>query len=166
MLVYHPVSDAYHCVFRLLAILDLRSSLEVDLLRILDFVLCFPSVAGEFRMPQNMAALRRDAKAQMNVYRSPLNAKTMFLNLRPTHDGALACLASSGFLVPDELQHGRAVRTVHSLPTNLQERCKGFQRAESVFFSQLMPAFLSLPLHGANGLKDRSGLMEYRYDNV
>ena len=45
MLVYHPIYDSYHCIFRILCILhDIQQvDIEVDLIRILDFYVLFPS---------------------------------------------------------------------------------------------------------------------------
>lgn len=166
MLVYHPAFDAYHCVFRLLAILEIESSIEVDALRVLDFTLCFPSVVSEFRLSPQSAAIRRAAKESANTYRSPINPKAMFVNLKSAHDGALSCLAAAGFVSNAELKRGRAVRTALSLPTTLTNRCKQLKESEPLFFGSLMRVLLDMPLHGENGLKARSGLMEYRYDHV
>lgn len=166
MLIYHPAFDAYHCVFRLLAILDRKREIDVDYLRVLDFALCFPSVVADFRFPPQLSPVKRLAKDSSNLYRAPLNSKLMFINLKPAYDGALACLSAAGFVVAEELRRGNVVRTAQSLPTSLALRCARLQTSEHSFFSQIMDVLLSFPLHGENGLKDRSGLMEYRYDNV
>lgn len=166
MLVYNPVFDAYHCIFRLLAVLERRPSIEVDALRILDFSLCFPSIVATFKLPKELAALKVIAKKAHNPYRDAMGANRLFLSLRPTHDGALACLAAAGFITPKELAAGRATRTATSLPLDLHERCAALVASETFFFEQIASKLLELPLLGPNGLKDRSGLMEFRYDPI
>ena len=166
MLVYNPVFDAYHCIFRILAVLEIRPSIEVDALRILDFSLCFPSIVATFKLPRELAALKVLAKKTHNPYRDAMGANRLFLSLRPTHDGALACLAAAGFISPKELAAGRAARTAISLPSDLHERCAALFARENIFFEHIASKILEIPLLGPNGLKDRSGLMEFRYDPI
>lgn len=166
MLVYNPIFDAYHCIFRILAILEMRPSIEVDTLRILDFSLCFPSIVENFKLPKELAGLKANAKKIQNPYRNAMGANRLFLSLRPTHDGALACLAAAGFIVPKELSAGRATRTAASLPLEVNERRAELVKRESFFFEEIAYKLLEIPLLGPNGLKDRSGLMEFRYDHI
>lgn len=166
MLVYNPVFDAYHCIFRILAILEIRPSIEVDALRILDFSLCFPSIVATFKLPKELTALKTVAKKTHNPYRDAMGANRLFLSLRPTHDGALACLAAAGFIMPKELAAGRATRTAVSLPLDLNDRRAALVARETFFFEHIASKLLEIPLLGPNGLKDRSGLMEFRYDPI
>jgi len=166
MLVYHPAFDAYHCVFRMLGILEGRGPIENERLRILDFVLCFPAVVANFRLPQRSMAIRKPAKLADNVYRTPLNARATFDMLSASQDGALACLASASFIVPDTLRDGVALRGPSSLPVGLLQQCVRLWEREQFFFQSILPALLDIPLLGQDGLKARSGLLEHRYDTV
>ena len=166
MLVYHPAFDAYHCVFRSLAILENCEPVEIDKLRILDFVLCFPSVVATFRLPQSAMAVRKPAKSSDNVYRRPLNPRATFGVLSASQDGALACLAAAGFISAESLRDRIAVRTAVSLPEALVNQRTKLKERESLFFQRILPALLSIPLLGHDGLKARSGLLEHRYDTV
>ncbi|HGA8765958.1 TPA: ABC-three component system middle component 5, partial [Salmonella enterica subsp. enterica serovar Virchow] len=47
MLIYHPAYDAYHCLFRMIALIDHVNEIEVDKARILDFYLIFPALVSE-----------------------------------------------------------------------------------------------------------------------
>jgi hypothetical protein len=166
MLVYHPAFDAYHCVFRLLAIVEKQASIEIDRLRILDFLLCFPAVVASFRLPQAAMRLRKPAKVADNPYRTPLNPKTSFDTLAASYDGALACLAAANFIVPASLRAGLVVRTSSLLPDALSQQCANLRVREQLFFEQILPALRDVPLRGPEGLKARSGLLEHRYDTV
>ncbi len=166
MLVYNPVFDAYHCIFRILSILEVHRTIDVDALRILDFSLCFPSIVGSFKLPKELSNLKSLAKRAENPYRDAMGANRLFLSLRPTHDGALACLAAAGFIAQKDLSAGKATRTATSLPTELNERRIALMERESQFFESFSSNLLGIPLLGPNGLKDRSGLMEFRYDAI
>jgi hypothetical protein len=166
MLVYHPAYDAYHCIFRILSILDVRASLDMDMLRLLDYALCFPVAVADFRLPGDMYTVKKMVRDSGNLYRSPLNQKATFAALAATQEGALVCLAAAGFVAQDELQKGRVTRTGVLLPSGIAARRDNFKKTEAIFFNHVMKAMLSFPLQGEGGLKDRSGLMEYRYDFV
>lgn len=166
MLIYHPAFDAYHCVFRLLSILEGREAIENDRLRILDFVLCFPSVVADFRLPQKAVSIKKAAQLADNVYRTPLNPKATFNMLSASQDGALVCLAAASFVEPNCLREGSATRAKMPLPERLTLRCTTFRAREPLFFDKVLPALLDIPLFGNDGLKARSGLLEHRYDTV
>jgi hypothetical protein len=166
MLVYNPVFDAYHCVFRMLAILELSESIELDRLRILDFVLCFPSTVTTFKLAKDLGKVKAAAKALENPYREAMAADRVFLSLRPTQDGALGCLAAAGFVARSALSIGRVTRTAVSIPREIETRLVDLMKRESFYFNAIALSLINMPLLGPGGLKDRSGLMEYRYDSV
>jgi hypothetical protein len=166
MLVYHPAYDAYHCLFRLLTILEERPRMEMDRLRILDFVLCFPTVVATFKLPQRSAGLRKPAKLADNAYRTPMSPKATFLTLTASQDGAISCLAAANFVAPNSLPQNSIERTLAPLPQELRLQANVLRAREALFFEQILPALFDLPLLGPDGLKARSGLIEYRYDTL
>ena len=166
MLVYHPAYDAYHCLFRLLTILEKQPRMEVDRLRILDFVLCFPAVVATFKLSQKSAGLRRPAKLEENAYRTPLSPKATFTTLTASQDGALSCLAAASFVAPNQLREKVVERTSAPLPQELHSLAQAFHAREAFFFQQALPALFDIELSGPDGLKARSGLIEHRYDTL
>lgn len=164
MLIYHPALDAYHCVFRVLALLSECDEMEKDRLQILDFVLCFPSVASAFRLPPGSAVAKKAMTTSGSPYRAPINPKGMFMSLNTTHDAAIACLEAAALLRRDQADDVGVKRADALLPTELKDRIDALKELESPFFKEMLPLLLSLPLRGPDGLKARSGLAEYRYD--
>ncbi|WP_418921986.1 ABC-three component system middle component 5 [Comamonas testosteroni] len=165
MLIYHPALDAYHCVFRVLALLSEYDEIEKDRLQILDFVLCFPSVASAFRLPPGAAKAKRAMSSSDSPYRSPMNPKGMFMSLTKTQDAAIACLEAAALLRRDQAVDVDVRRADKILPFELQERVDALKVLEAPFFKDMLPLLMSLPLRGPDGLKARSGLAEYRYDS-
>jgi len=164
MLIYHPTHDAYHCVFRMLVISEAIPELEVDKARILDFYLLFPSAISTMRLPSNLRGVRKIADAIANPYHDPLNINTTFRELRNIQDAALKCIAASGLIDVDRFSEGYVTRTVESIPIDLQEKIDAFVSERGKVADIILGKISKIELRGANGLKQRSSLMEYRYD--
>jgi len=164
MLIYHPALDAYHCVFRVLALLSECNEIEKDRLQILDFVLCFPSVASAFRLPTGSAAAKKAMTQGDSPYRAPINPKGMFTSLTKTQDAAIACLEAAALLRRDKAVEVDVKRADALIPSELKVRVTTLKEVEAPFFKDMLPLLMSLPLRGPDGLKARSGLTEYRYD--
>lgn len=163
MLVYHPAFDSYHCLFRSISILEIFPRVEIDRLRILDFCLSFPTIVSQFKLPVGSSSVRNAALAVASPYRDPISAKSVFVNIAPIQSAAFACLTATGLTTVDS---SSLTRTNAILPESIKKRCLELRSEEKVFFETLLSLLMDLPLLGPNGLKARSGLMEYRYDNV
>ncbi len=65
MLIYHPIHDVNHCVYRLLLILESTQhpSIDTDLYRIIDFYTTFPSLLKNIKpFPAELSAFKRVLK--------------------------------------------------------------------------------------------------------
>lgn len=169
MLIYHPAFDAYHCVFRMLVISGAVSSLELAKLRILDYYLCFPAEVATIQLPTDHAEIRKTARAAKNEYRGPVSAHRTFRDMEPIQHAAARMLAASGVFDSRQLELGIVSRTNKVLPADLLT----FQALEPDTYSPtaalsnyVLHKLSSLPLAGVGGLKQRTGLMEHRYDAV
>ena len=89
MLIYHPAFDAYHCVFRMLALIDSLPDIEIDMLRLCDFYLVFPSEIERIRLPAELSHGRKIAKSSSSIYRDPINAKQAFRDMSEIQLAAL-----------------------------------------------------------------------------
>jgi hypothetical protein len=163
MLVYHPAFDAYHCLFRSIAILEAYPKMEIDRLRILDFCLSFPTIITQFKLPAGLNSVKKAAISVANPYRDPISAKSVFINVAPIQSAAFSCLTATGLTT---ISSNLLARTDVILPESIKQRCLDLRKEEKVFFENILFVLMDLPLLGPNGLKARSGLMEYRYDNV
>lgn len=163
MLVYHPAFDSYHCLFRSIAILEVCQESETERLRILDFCLSFPTVVAQFRLPPGRAAVKKAALSVASPYRDPISARAVFANLATIQVAAFACLTATGLTTTNS---GVICRTQSILPEVIKRRCLEIKTKEKVFFDTLLSQLIALPLLGPDGLKARSGLMEYRYDPI
>ena len=164
MLIYHPAFDAYHCIFRMLFIADALANLEFAKLRILDFYLCFPAEIASVQLPQEHIEYKKIARAAKNIYRGPVSGFRTFRDMEAIQIVACRMLAISGLIDTERLEHGNIVRTPSELPPTLSDASRGIWRENSELVKYIIYKMSQIPLTGDGGLKQRTGLMEYRYD--
>lgn len=164
MLIYHPAFDAYHCVFRMLILAEHLGQLEVDKGRILDFYLAFPSALTGVRWPNNVRSARRAAASFQNPYRMPVSARATLREMHDMQDAALRCLAAAELIEVDALQAGEIRRTEHEIPAALSAGINDYLQEGAEATDLILVKLASIPLLGADGLKDRTSLMDFRYD--
>jgi hypothetical protein len=165
MLIYHPAFDAYHCVFRMLALAEAFEEADIDLLRICDFYLIFPSAIACARLPSNLSRGRKIAKLAANTYRDPINPKTVFRDMAEIQTSALRNIAASGFIDLELFEKG-TLKIVNPdiIPKQIREKISIFSAELGDIFDFLVSELSTIPLQGINGLKHRTDLLEYRYD--
>jgi hypothetical protein len=93
------------------------------------------------------------------------DAKVLFARMEPTFQAAVQTMLHDGFLDADAAQESLlAVGPALSEGSQLHARARAANEEESalmVFLSRLIGEF---PYLGADGLKDRTGLEDHRYD--
>lgn len=166
MLIYHPAFDAYHCVFRLLLLTNSIKKLEYSKLRILDFYLCFPAEIANIELPKAMQSIRSVAKEASNKFRGPVSALRTFRDLEQIQNAAVRLLAASEVFDSRMLEDGIISRSDRALPEELQRSTSTIQNQPNELTKFVLADLSNLELQGTGGLKQRTGLMEYRYDPV
>lgn len=164
MLIYHPAYDAYHCIFRMIALIDHVNKIEVDKARILDFYLTFPALLSEIRMPHHYSAIKKEAKKYSNDYRDPINGYSTFRDMHEIQMAAIRCLTATGLIELKSLENGVIERTNKSIPDALLLSMRDFLNAKKDVYFFIINTLSQFHLTGKDGLKDRTKLMEFRYD--
>ncbi|TAA40928.1 ABC-three component system middle component 5 [Pseudoxanthomonas winnipegensis] len=166
MLIYHPAQDAYHCVFRLLLLVDAIPELEEERARILDFYLVFPSAMSLIKWPATLVAAKQRSKAERNPYRTPINPSITFRSMQPLQSSAIRCIAAANLIDPIALEHGTIRRTDTGLSPLVTERLKLYTQENKSSIDLVVNDLSSIQLLGRDGLKARTSLMDYRYDSA
>lgn len=164
MLIYHPAFDAYHCVFRMLAVTECVNQLEIDKARLLDFYLLFPAAVASIRLPAALREARKLAKSTANVYHDPLNPATTFREMRDIQEAALKCIAASGLIDIKRFEAGYVSRTTVKIPDELKRKVDEFLTERQPIAGFVLNGLAGIPLRGNDGLKHRTELMEHKYD--
>jgi hypothetical protein len=166
-LVYHPAFDPYNALLRTVRVLDAANDgLDADALRILEFYLLFPEEMMKARLNAKLrsAVKRLGAEPRFPYDRLPA-PRSVFDRMAGSFDGALQTMAARGLVVVDEnTQHVQLI--ADAMPKELLDLAREQNENESQLMSILVAMAAEFPTAGPNGLKDRTGLAEYRYDAV
>lgn len=163
MLVYHPAFDVYHGLFRALLLLESTpgKSMPTDTLRIIDLYFVFPYLLAELDFPRGAGAKGRKLAGTRSRFNTLPSPRVFLGQVKGLHMLIAAALAGRSLVSADALEDGIVARTATSIPEGLL----GQATAEDIELAQYLGTNIAtVPLLGKRGLKDRSGLMEFRYD--
>lgn len=168
MLVYHPMFDPYHAALRMACVLmDLeRSEIEWDRLRLMDFYVVFPHLLSSVRLPQELRAYRKLLNSIPQPYEEFPGAGKLFFQLSVIQETGARLLVAGGLLDAASLIGGQAKLIRSATLPRLRELGEKLSFRGSAWYEFLMKQISRMPLGGRNGLKERSGLMEFRHDPV
>lgn len=167
MIIYHPKSDIYHCMYRFITIAKLQNldQFEFIRLRIYDLLFLFPHLAEDISYPRvkGVAKLKRLAADMPAPYEKLPDRKRLFSEMGDYHIQALQILIAKGIFQESEGML-KLSEAFYSEPIN-QLLEQGNEKDNS-FFCNLAEILNGVDVAGEAGLKKRTGLMEYRYDAV
>lgn len=168
-LTYEPAFDPLHTMFRAFRLregLGQPFRLPRDLFRILDFYLLFPASLQNVRFRPEHQRLKRQAAGTKRAppYGQRPNDAMLFERMRPFQNAALDTLALQGFFSNEALNEGWVAPGEKPWPPELALRVEATNAEEANLIAALRTMASEYLLEGANGLKDRTGLLEHRYD--
>jgi hypothetical protein len=167
VLAYHPALDPYHAALRILQILDYHETeYELDALRILDFFLVFPEEIGSIRLPKHAQSWRAQFSSPANPYWFEGDRLLAFAQMKIIQNTALSLLSAKGLIDPNSLRRGRVKLVPDKIPPQLEALLSDKNAESASLVTFLVSVLGELPVRGRDGLKDRSKLMEFRYDTV
>lgn len=170
-LTYNEAFDPYHAVFRFLRLhlaCDIGAKLPFDTLRIFDFYLLFPFRLQSMKFFASDKGWRKISKTYEDrvPYGAMPDDSTVFARMEPFQRAAAASLVHSGYLSSDAWNTNEVQFTPETLPPGFSERCSALNAQMADIINILCQIKSRYPLGGHGGLKDRTGLLEYRYDSV
>jgi hypothetical protein len=170
-LSYQTAFDPFHAAYRnlrILAAIEPSKPLFVDHARILDFYLLFPFRISGIRLMNQHRKFRRLAEIYEDArpYGDQPDDAQVFARMKPLQIAALETLAEKKIIEAREWENGRVVRTKEPLPSVLAARVSEANAKEPALMEAIFALSSDYQLLGQNGLKDRTGLLEYRYDAV
>lgn len=167
MLIYSPAYDIHHCIYRAIFILkklELNDTIEIDRLKIIDFYLVFPSLITEIKFTRNYAGLKKPFNNFITKYRKVTNKFVTFQTMKPLQDQAIDYLCLKGYI--SYANGGKVSPTPLIRSLNIPIRENYFKGIDIVTEEKLFDFFFETEFYGANGLKARTNLMEFKYDNL
>lgn len=167
MLIYHPIHDINHCVYRAIVILEQSQHINIDLelFRIIDFYFLFPHLLKEIKpFPSELSSFRKVIKNIPEPYELINNVKRTMHQLEPIQTTAIQNLLAKNIIDIDLYKEKKVQRTENPLPDNIYKNIHSNNIVKEEWFRMLVNEFPTIVFLGKKGLKARSGLMEYRYD--
>lgn len=171
MIVYNHAYDLYHTIFRFLQFLNRFEKgeiIEIEKLRIWDFYLLFPSKIHTITLKQNESDIRklkkRFIKDSKNPYEIITENRKVFEKLKPYQLAALNCIASYGIIDKSVLNQNRISIVNKGILIEFVQKYDELSDNEKNVISLMTTHFNQISLFGVDGLKNRTGLMESRYD--
>lgn len=134
-------------------------------LRILDFFYLFPGLIRTIRMPAHLRKWKDRFSAAHNRFFYPSISSGLFMQMEPIQSGALKTLVAREMLQVDGVLDRDPTIRIGSLTEHLQHRIDA-KAEESEELLSFLIGLSQIHVLGYNGLKDRTRLMEYRYDPV
>jgi hypothetical protein len=169
-LSFQPAFDPFHAVYRLFRMWPIleRGPLPRETIRILDFYLLFPFRIEGIRLTRPHLKYRKLSAeyAAKKPYGEQPEDRTVFARMEPIQIAALDTLSARSMIDPGHLLVGRVQATAIPLPQDVALRVDAANTRDANLIDFLKVLAFDYELSGTNGLKARSGLLEYRYDPV
>jgi len=168
MLTYHQHHDIYHCMYRMLSALTMieGNSVEFSKLRILDFYFSFPNLVTDIQFPRmkGIAHLKNISKSFPAPYEILPDKKRLFSEIGDFQIQAIHILRAKRIIKENEFGIIELDEQISN--HNIHELLANSKYIRNDFFVDFVKVVESIPLLGKDGLKRRTGLMEYRYDAI
>lgn len=166
-LAFEPAYDPFHAAFRILRQSAYRKfePSPVSRVKILDVYVAEPVKCLNIRLAGTLkASARRAAKCQHPTYGHRPAANSLFNRMSLMQDAAIQTLVMQGILDGDAFGMGQVRLVEGVLPNNLLSKIDAANAAQADLMKFLFNDLDAIPFDGLNGLKDRTGLGEFRYD--
>lgn len=165
-MLYHPFKDSNHCSYRLLSLLvAINKPIAIEKLRVIDFYYLFPFFIKTIQpWPSDILAYKKYTNEIEAPFESLPNKAKLFFDVNQLQNQSIYYLASKGIISVAALQDGNAMLIDGKIPHEILEIIGEDYFCNSNVFKILAEAIPLTKWSGASGLKRRSGLMEYKYD--
>lgn len=171
MIIYNQAFDLYHSVYRMLQLLtafDKSEYIELNRLRIWDFYLLFPNKIYELKPKRNEKDFKEKLKLftirKNNPYQVVTNNRKVFEKIKPYQISALNCLASYGIIDKELLLLNRVSIVSSEVLASYTGKFEKLSAREKNIITILTSDFYQISMFGKDGFKERTNLIESRYD--
>jgi len=139
---------------------------EFDRIRIIDFLLCFPLEISDCKLPRKHSTeLRKLIGLLPKSYEDPNSIRQAFTQMNKIHGQVAMDMVAKGIVQRDKYREGILTPNAESSARELlQFTAQEWEARDEEWHQLAVSVLLSIPLNGKDGLKDRSGLLEFKYD--
>ena len=166
MLIYHPAVDHHHCCYRLIRLLNtIGKPLSEQTLMLCDFFSLFPGQMKHIQAwPRANSKSARTIKSIPDEFEELLNTKRVFFQLKDVQKAAISNLFAKDLLRTDSNNPNAYSLNTENVPNEIKEAINRDWFITSDPYRLITNDLSKFELFGKNGLKSKSGLMEFLYD--
>jgi hypothetical protein len=166
MLNYHPMGDVYHCIFRLLLLVNAsnRHDIEWERLRLMDFYFLFPHFLSHMSVPKEYRSFKKIFADIPKPYEETMAPARLYFQLGLIQENAIRSLIAKQYFDRETFLMASTVRKIVEFPEPIKTIVTNDPRISTSWFQPFLTLFLNTSLTGQSGLKLRTGIMEHRYD--
>ena len=164
MIIYHPAHDVNHCSYRILNILYAVKDNKVhyDMLKIISFYYIYPHLLKRMEnLPRPLNFQEKKIKNINDPFELTPSPSSLFFEMSATQEAAILSLLQKSII---KIERNIVTLEKKSLPDDLINAFKADRLTKTEIFKILVEHLPKVKLDGDNGLKAKSGLMEYKYD--
>lgn len=171
MILYNNAFDLYHTIFRMLHLLSKIEEdkvIEIDRIRIWDYYLLFTNEIFNIKSTKNKKEYNQLLKKlnikKNNPYQQIYDQRKTLEKIKPYQLSALNCLASYNIIDKEYLLKEEVKINSFDLLKRYTQSTGDLSDREKNIIIIMTSFFRDISLIGNNGLKERSNLMESKYD--
>lgn len=171
MILYNNAFDLYHTIFRMLHLLSKIEEdkvIEIDRIRIWDYYLLFTNEIFNIKPTKNKKEYNQLLKKlnikKNNPYQQIYDQRKTLEKIEPYQLSALNCLASYNIIDKEYLLKEEVKINSFDLLKRYTQSAGDLSDREKNIIIIMTSFFRDISLIGNNGLKERSNLMESKYD--
>ena len=171
MILYNNAFDLYHTIFRMLHLLSKIEEdkvIEIDRIRIWDYYLLFTKEIFNIKPTKNKKEYNQLLKKlnikKNNPYQQIYDQRKTLEKIKPYQLSALNCLASYNIIDKEYLLKEEVKINSFDLLKRYTQATGDLSDREKNIIIIMTSFFRDISLIGNNGLKERSNLMESKYD--
>jgi hypothetical protein len=170
-ITFQAAFDPFHASFRFLRLIEITKELgelTIDQARILDFYLLFPFRSGEIKLIAGHRKYKRVASDFMHLkpYGELPSSFVLFSRMQNIQVAALDTLVDNGYLAVDKYAHKIIKSTGKIAAPEISVRINELNSEQSILVEFIRVLTTEYSMYGRDGLKARTGLLEYRYDTI
>jgi hypothetical protein len=170
MILYNNAFDLYHTIFRILHLLNkVRDDevIEIDRIRIWDYYVLFTNEILKVKPKRDEKEFKKILemlKANNNPYQQIYDQKKTLEKIKPYQLAALNSLASYNIIEKDSLLREEIKINSSEILKKYVESVGDLSSREKNIVAIMTSVFRNISLQGNDGLKKRTDLIEYKYD--
>ena len=140
--------------------------MELARLRLFDFFLVFPHILTQMRLPKRYLKMRKVLKAIPSPYESTPSPTRLFYQIGEIQKTTVRLLVARTLIQKDIYLEGDAALTDSINGATFGSILNKQDFRNEGWYHFLVRELIEYPLDGPNGLKHRTGLMEFRHDSL